>query len=131
MTRLDGFESYLDAVAKDAREGRDAALGLVQRLTAENTQQELQKIWARIEQSDAAHREDLRNSYARMAEAAATRYKELEIDRDAWKKRVEQLEAWRNKIEGANGLLGWVAKHSPWLVTVAVAVLALLKVKAP
>lgn len=130
IERLNGFEAYLEATARDARKACDATLTLTARLTAENTQVEIAKIWQRIETADAAHRADLQNSYARINEAAAARSRELEIDRDLWKVRVEALEDWRARIEGASGLVGWLAKHAPWLVTVAIAVLAVLKVKA-
>lgn len=129
MARLDGFEGYLENVARDTREARDETIKLTSRLTAENTQGELQKIWARIERQDVEHRADLANSYQRLAETMAKRAGEIEGAADALRAEVSDLQAWRNKLDGANGVVGWVVKHAPWLAALAVSGLALLRIK--
>lgn len=103
----------ITAVGKDAREARDATIALNARLTAENTQEQIAKIWARIEASDSTYRSDLLNTSARIGERIGKH-----------EGRTADLEAWRQRIEGANGLVKFLSRYSPWLVTAAAAVYA-------
>lgn len=114
--RVDAIGKDVDAIGKDAREARDATIGLNARMGAENTQEQLAKIWARIEAADTEHRSDLLNAIARSGERTGV----LEA-------RVVKIEEWKNRLEGANGLVGWLAKHAPWLATAAIAGLAIFK----
>lgn len=119
LRRLDGLE-------KTAGEARDETLKLNARLTAENTQEQLAKIWTRMETADLQNRADLQNSYDRLNAAQSARSAQIEGNVAALTSDMDALKEWRNKIEGANGLVGWLAKHAPWLVTAAVAGLALI-----
>lgn len=119
LARMDGFEGYLDAIAKDAREGRDAALGLRERISAENTQEGMAKLWAELKAVENASRSDLVNAVSRIGDAHGK-----------LASRVESLEAWRNELKGANGLMSWLSKHAPWIFAAMAAAVAVFRVKA-
>lgn len=110
LARVDGVAKQVEDVGKDAREARDATIELKARLSAENSQEQIAKIWARMEAADTAHRSDLLNAISRTGDRVGKA-----------EARVSDLEAWRQRLEGANGLVRWLSRYAPWLVSALVA----------
>lgn len=89
-------------------------------MSAENTQEQIAKIWARIEKADTEHRSDLLNAMARTGERTG-----------ALEARVASIEEWKNKLQGAKGMIGWLSKHAPWLMAATLSMAAIFRGISP
>lgn len=117
IARLEGLSTRIDETRTDAREARDAATRLNERVSAQDVPAQIEHLRAAIDASTIASRSDLVNSIskvtAEMRESFATR--------DA---RLAALEAFKSKVEGATGFLGWMSKNAPWMFAMLAAAAA-------
>jgi RNA binding exosome subunit len=125
---LEGLSQRVDDTRADAREARDAANKLTERLAAQDVPAQLAHLSGRMEQGFQAARTDLVNSMDKItretrSELAShhTRITDLEGRHHI---RLEKLEAFKNRIEGAGGVFGWLSKNAPWLLSAVLAAAA-------
>lgn len=107
---------------KDAREARDAARALVAATEAQAIPSKLAELKGAIEQVAAASRSDLVNSANKITT-------EMRDGLHAHETRIEVLEAFMHKLEGAGGAFGWLSKNAPWLLSVMLGALAVFGLK--
>jgi len=122
IARLEGQDRRLDEIREDAREGRDAAVRMAERYNAEGVPTKLAELRGQMEQGFQAARTDLVNSMDK-----ATR--ENRETQHAIHRRLDDLERFKSRIEGAGGVFGWLAKNAPWLLTVVFAIAAAVGLK--
>jgi hypothetical protein len=117
LARLEGLAGRIDETREDAREARDAATKLTERVGAQDIPAKLAELKGQVEKGFSDARSDLVNTSDKITREMRDGHR----DHGA---RLDALEAFRNKIEGAKGLMGWVAKNAPWLFAVSFAVAA-------
>lgn len=110
MARLDGMTLRLTETRDDAREARDAATKLTERFDAQDIPRQIEALKGEMEKGFIAARTDLVNSSDK-----------IRTDVSGHEARLKALEDFRSKLEGGAGLFSWLAKHAPWLFTVAFA----------
>jgi len=120
LAKLEALTTTVASVGADAREARDATIELKAKVDGSDTSARLSAIEQKVATGFQDARSDLVNSMDKLTRETRENHNGLEG-------RVASLEAWRQRIEGANSLLGWLSKNAPWLITGAIAVLALLK----
>lgn len=118
VQRMDGVDQRLDDTREDAREARDAALRLTERLSASDVPAHLAKLEAAMTAGFAAARSDLVNASDKLTRNV-----------NSVEDRVAKLEAFRQRVEGATGFVGWIGKNMPWLIAVVMAVAAAIGLK--
>lgn len=106
----------------DAREARDAALRLTERVGAQDTPAKLAELRGDLEKGFQAARADLVNAVDKLT-------REVRSDFANHDDRIKSLEDFRQRIEGAGGLVGWLGKNAPWLLTITFAGMAALGFK--
>lgn len=122
--RFDGLELRVTETRDDAREARDAATRLTERLGAQDTPAQLEKLRSEMTAGFVAARSDLVNATDRMTTEHRGKVHDLEARLEAHHKRLESLEGFRNKALGAGGLFTWLSKNAPWLVALLFALAA-------
>lgn len=122
LARIAGIEGRVESVGGDAREARDGVLQLTAGLNAQGIPAKVAELDGKIDVVAQTARSDLVNATTQIK-------REVRDKHDALVKRVADLEAFRNRIDGASGLLGWIGKNTPWLVAVLLAGLAALGFK--
>jgi hypothetical protein len=120
--RVEGVEDGMGEIRKDAREARDAAIKLTERVGAQDVPAKLAQISADLEKGFVAARTDLVNTSDKIT-------REMRDGHEKHDKRLEALEAWKLRVEGATGIVGWFARNAPWLLTALFAAMAALGFK--
>lgn len=149
LARIEGLSGRIDETREDAREARDAATKLTERVGAQDIPAKLAELKGQVEKGFADARSDLVNSSDKITREMRTGHEDhgkrisaLEQFRDGvdfkgHATRIEALEAVRNRTDGANGVLKWMSANMPWLApTVFVAAIVMaavlgVKVKWP
>lgn len=103
---VEGHSTRLDETRQDAREARDATTKLTERLTTQDMPAEIAKLRAAMDAGFIAARSDLTVASSHTNTAISD-----------LSKRVDELENWRERLNGASGLVGWLSRNAPWLVT--------------
>jgi chromosome segregation ATPase len=122
IARLQGVEERMAETRADAREARDAALRLTERVGAQDTPAKLAELRGDLEKGFQAARADLVNAVDKLT-------REVRSDFANHDDRIKSLEDFRQRIEGAGGLVGWLGKNAPWLLTITFAGMAALGFK--
>lgn len=124
--KVSGLAGAVEAVKADAREARDAARDSAAATKAQDIPAALEKLRGQVERSATDSRADLVNSISRVTS-------EMREGLSGHETRLQKLEAARSRFAGATGLLGWLSRHAPWLVTAGLALAAIfgLKVHQP
>lgn len=122
LARLEGQDRRLDEIREDAREGRDAAVRMAERYAAEGVPTKLAELRGQMEQGFQGARTDLVNSMDKTT-------REMRDAQNNIHARLDALERFKNRIEGAGGVFGWVSKHAPWLLSVFLGGLAVFGLK--
>lgn len=122
--RFDGLELRVTETRDDAREARDAATRLTERLGAQDTPAQLEKLRSEMNAGFVAARSDLVNASDKITTEHRHKVGDIEAKLEAHHKRLEALEAFRNKALGAGGLFTWLSKNAPWLVALLFALAA-------
>jgi hypothetical protein len=104
LAELRALTSRLDAAAADAREGRDLARSIKDTLTAQDMPARLEALRGEMNAGFQGARADLVNAQAHIRSELSDH-----------EKRIKALEDLRTKADGVTGLMGWIAKHAPWL----------------
>lgn len=110
LARLDAIDRGLIQVAADAREARDTARETKTQLDAQALPARIAELHGEMTKGFADARSDLVNSNAH-----------LRTELDAHDKRIASLEEWRAEGKGARGVLAWLTKHAPWLLSIILA----------
>lgn len=116
---LRALSGRVDGVQKDAREARDVARDNLAQTQAQDLPAKVAELRGHIEALDTARRADLLNAIEKLTRESRTGHDEHE-------KRLKALEAFQSRFDGATGLMGWVSKYAPWLLSAALGVLAML-----
>lgn len=103
--RLEGFSERLDVTAADARVARELA-------AKTSTILEEQNITARF----AELRIEVRAVMSETRQDFVAANTKLRSDLDAAVKRIEALEAERQRLVGMKSLAEWLMKNAPWLL---------------
>lgn len=122
IARIEGLASHVSGARDDAREARDAAIKLTAQIASSDLPARLAELAGRVTQLQTEARSDLVN-------ATDKQTRENRAHFEAHDARIKALEAFKTKVDGATGLVGWVAKHAPWIFAVFFAVLAGLGLK--
>lgn len=130
--RFEGLELRVTETREDAREARDAATRLTERLGAQDTPAQLAEIRGEMKAGFQAARADLVNSIDKLAREHRDKGSEIDTRFKAMETRLAAVEAWKQRLEGAGGLFAWISKNAPWLIALAVTGLAIgFKEKLP
>jgi predicted nucleic acid-binding Zn-ribbon protein len=103
--RLENLSDRIDDAASDARTARELAAKTSTILEEQNIVARFSELRAEVRQTMAETRQDF----------VAANVK-LRNDFDALERRVEALEAERNKLVGMKSLAEWLMKNAPWLL---------------
>lgn len=122
LALIRGLDGRVTEIREDAREARDAATRLTERLGAQDMPAKVAELRGIMDKGFSDARSDLVNAITRLTGEMRP---EL-ADHDA---RLSELETFRHRIEGARGAIGWVSKNAPWLVSLAMGFLAALGLK--
>jgi len=120
--RFDGLELRVTETRDDAREARDAATRLTERLGAQDTPAQLEKLRAEMTAGFVAARSDLVNATDKMTAEHRGKVHDLESKMEEHHKRLKALESFRDKALGAGGLFTWLSKNAPWLIALLFAI---------
>lgn len=112
--RLDAVDDRLKETNDSAREARDVATKLAERVGAQDTPTRLAELSGKVERGFIEARSDLVNT-------ATTITREMRGDFDRLDTRLKNLETWKAKVDGASGLVGWLGKNAPWLTAALIA----------
>ena len=123
-TQIDGVGDRVDEVRADAREARDAATRMTERLGAQDLPAKMAELAGHVEQGFAGQRSDLVNAIDRTNRKIEDVKNEWQGKHAGLEGRVKTLEDMKSKIEGAGGALGWLGKNMPWLISLAAVVAA-------
>jgi hypothetical protein len=116
------FDDRLKETRDDAREARDAAKVLTERFNAQDLPTKLAELAGYVEKGLGDGRSDLVNVSDKLT-------REMREGHEAHDKRIIALEAFRLKIEGATGIIGWLAKNAPWLLALSMTAVAAIGFK--
>lgn len=119
---LRALSGRVDGVQNDAREARDVARDNLAQTKAQDLPTKVAELRGHLEASSQALRADLVNSITKLTA-------ESRQGHDAHDVRLKALEDFKNRLDGATGFVGWLAKHAPWLLAVLFAGLAALGLK--
>lgn len=122
--RFDGLELRVTETRDDAREARDAATRLTERIGTQDTPTQIEKLRSEMTAGFVAARSDLVNATDRMTAEHRGKVTDIESRLEDHRKRLESLEGFRNKALGAGGLFTWLSKNAPWLVALLFALAA-------
>jgi hypothetical protein len=103
---VEALRRWVQAIADDTREARDAALRTEAVLNAQNIPAQIATLRGDLEKVEQGFRADLVNTSGKIRADLA----ELE-------KRVKAQEEARARSDGATGLVGWLMRWAPWLFT--------------
>lgn len=117
--RFEALVDRLDETREDAREARDGVMKLTERIGNQDMPTQLERLRGELREGFKDARSDLVNVSDKIRGELAAH--------DA---RLKALEAFKLKVEGATGFVGWLGKNTPWLVAIAAGVLAALGWKA-
>lgn len=112
-----GLSGRVDGVDKAAREARDAARDSAAATRAQDIPAEMEKLRGQVAMIASDGRSDLVNAVTKVTEEMR---KGLS-DHDG---RIKRLEDARSRFDGATGLLGWLSRNAPWLLTALAAAAA-------
>ena len=133
IARFEGLDQRITETREDAREARDAATKLTERLASQDVPAQMAKLQSELAAGFIAHRSDLVNAADKITrefrEADAKIISDAKLKGDGHDARIAALESFRQRIEGASGLVGWMAKNTSWLITVLFAVVAAVGLK--
>lgn len=115
--RFEALGERLDETREDAREARDGVMRLTERIGNNDTPTQLERLRSEMKEGFKDARNDLINTSNDLR-------RKLETGHDDHEKRIKALEAFKQKVDGATGFVGWMAKNTPWLVAIAAAALA-------
>jgi hypothetical protein len=122
IARLQGMDDRITETRADAREARDAVVRLTERVGAQDTPTKLAELRGDMEKGFQAARSDLVNAANKITS-------EVRGELEKHDARIKSLEDFRQRIEGASGLIGWLGKNAPWLLSVFFAGVAVLGFK--
>jgi hypothetical protein len=115
--RIEAVQDQTQEIHKDAREARDAVTKLTERVGAQDTPARLAELSGKVERGFIEARSDLVNTADKLT-------REMRGDFEILEKRLAALEQWKQRMDGATGLMGWISKNAPWLVGFALAAAA-------
>lgn len=119
LALIEALGVRVDETRDDAREARDAARALSERLGAQDIPSQLVELRGHVDAGFVAARTDLVNAMDKITREARTGHDDHET-------RLKALEAFRSRIEGAGGVVTWLSKNAPWLVAIGGFALAAL-----
>lgn len=122
LARLQGMDDRISETRTDAREARDAVLRLTERVGAQDTPAKLAELRGEMEKGFQGARVDLVNAVDKLT-------REVRHDLASHDVRIKALEDFKSRIDGAGGVIGWIGKNAPWLLSVFFAGLAVLGFK--
>lgn len=103
--RFDAMAERVESASLDAREARDLGNKIATKLEEQN-----------IIERFAEHRAENRQVIEAIRTDFAAAYSKVRADFSGLEKRLEVLEADRNKVIGVKSFLDWLARHAPWLL---------------
>lgn len=109
QAQLVALKDQMGLVGHDAREARDATIALKAQMGAENLGERITALKGDINAVETAYRSDLQTAIGAVRREHAD-------TKTVHETRLAALEAWRNKADGATGLLGWLSRWAPWLI---------------
>lgn len=122
LARLQGVDDRIAETRADAREARDAVLRLTERVGAQDTPTKLAELKGEMEKGFQGARADLVNAMDKLT-------REVRHDLASHDARIKALEDFKSRIDGAGGVIGWIGKNAPWLLSVLFAGLAVVGFK--
>ncbi|MDB5448751.1 MAG: hypothetical protein JWQ97_4068 [Phenylobacterium sp.] len=122
LALIRGLDGRVTEIREDAREARDAATRLTERFGAQDIPTKLAELRGDVEKGFAGARADLVNSMDKIT-------RETRSGLDALETRVATLEGFKNRIEGAGGVFGWLSKNAPWLLAMLMTAAAAMGLK--
>lgn len=120
--RLQAGDERMREISTDAREARDAANRLTERFNTQDVPARISEVKALVERLDSERRSDLVNSASKITT-------EMREGHDDHEGRIKELEDARHRMAGATGLIGWIGRNAPWLLTGLIALAAVFGVK--
>lgn len=104
VAQVESLSRRVDDLGKDTREGRDLALSIKTILETQNMPAQIAALRGDMEKGFQGARSDLVNATDHVRRDVA----ELEA-------RIVSLEQFRQRADGASGLMSWVLRNAPWL----------------
>jgi len=126
---LKALNNRVDGVQSDARESRDAARDILAQTRAQDLPAKVAELRGHLDASSTAIRSDLVNAINKVTTEVRAKHDEHEVRFEVNEDRLDKLESFRDRLDGARGLVGWLAKNAPWLLTVIFAGAAVLGFK--
>lgn len=126
---LEGLGRRVDGVQSDAREARDAARDSLAQTKAQDLPAKLAEFRGHVESGFQASRSDLVNAMSKITTEARTKSEQQDGRLHEHDKRINDLEAFRDKLRGAGGLAGWLSRYAPWFITGLFAAMAAVGIK--
>jgi outer membrane murein-binding lipoprotein Lpp len=124
--RFEGLELRVTETREDAREARDAATRLTERLGAQDMPAKVAELKGEMNAGFQGARADLVNGLDKITRESRDRFSDVDQRLGKHEHRIALLESFRDKAVGAGGLFTWLSKNAPWLVAVLLAVAAAL-----
>lgn len=109
--QFEGLSERVDIASKDAREARDLGHGISAKLEEQNIVARMTELKNELGIRVDALRTDVVQANTNLKKDLAS---EVEA-RQALERRVESLEAERNKVVGVASFFSWMARVAPWL----------------
>jgi hypothetical protein len=122
LALIHGIDNRVSEIREDAREARDAATRLTERFGAQDLPTKMAELRADLEKWVAASRSDLVNAMDKVT-------RETRAASEDHERRIADLERFKNRLEGASGVFGWMSKNAPWLIAILMAGLAAIGLK--
>jgi outer membrane murein-binding lipoprotein Lpp len=124
-----GLGATVESVKADAREARDAARESAAATKAQDLPAKIAELKGQVEKMAEGNRADLVNAISRVTAEVREGKADHGARLDAHDIRLDKLEAGHNRFKGATGLIGWISRNMPWLMTALVAAAAIFDMK--
>lgn len=105
---VESLRRWMADVARDTREGRDAALSIKATIEAHNLPAQIAALRGDLEKTEQGLRADIVNASAHVRNEIS-----------ALDARLKAVEAKQARTDGATGLMGWIIRYAPWLLSAA------------
>lgn len=115
---VESLRRWMADVARDTREGRDAALSIKATIEAHNLPAQIAALRGDLEKTEQGLRADIVNASGHARQEIAIL--------DA---RLQAVEAKQNRADGATGLAAWLVRYAPWLASAVLGFLAAVGLK--
>ncbi len=122
--KVAGMAAGMEDIKNNAREARDAARDIAAATKAQDIPAKIAELRGFVEKTNAELRSDMVNSNTRITSELRTDFDKCEKDVIALDTRVEALEAVHNRALGMTGVIGWLSRYAPWLISAVAFVLS-------